>query len=111
MRFIPHTEADVAAMLQTIGVAHIDDLIAHVPENLRKSAAIKLTAGRTEAEVAAETLSWRNQEVPCFRIDYREPGKRVTARTWVRRQDGLVLRQEAEHLGKELILERDRQAP
>src|SRR5580704_4048062 len=54
MRFIPHTEADVAAMLQTIGVAHIDDLIAHVPENLRKSAAIKLAAGRTEAEVAAE---------------------------------------------------------
>ena len=46
MRFIPHTEADVAAMLQTIGVAHIDDLIAHVPENLRKSAAIKLAAGR-----------------------------------------------------------------
>ena len=54
MRFIPHTEADVAAMLQTIGVAHIDDLIAHVPENLRNSAAIKLAAGRTEAEVAAE---------------------------------------------------------
>src|ERR1700722_12317153 len=54
MRFMQHTEADVSAILQTIGVAHIDDLIAHVPENLRKSAAIKLTAGRTEAEVAAE---------------------------------------------------------
>jgi glycine dehydrogenase subunit 1 len=54
MRFIPHTEADVAAMLQTIGVAQIDDLIAHVPENLRNTAAIKLAAGRTEAEVAAE---------------------------------------------------------
>jgi glycine dehydrogenase subunit 1 len=54
MRFIPHTEADVAAMLETIGVAHLDDLIAHVPENLRAAATIKLHDGRSEAEVAAE---------------------------------------------------------
>jgi glycine dehydrogenase subunit 1 len=54
MRFIPHTEADVAAMLEAIGVAHIDDLIAHVPENLRNSATIKLDGGRSELEVAAE---------------------------------------------------------
>jgi glycine dehydrogenase subunit 1 len=54
MRFIPHTEADVAAMLEAIGVADIDDLIAHVPENLRNSATIKLDGGRSELEVAAE---------------------------------------------------------
>jgi glycine dehydrogenase subunit 1 len=68
MRFIPHTEADVAAMLETIGVAHIDDLIAHVPANLRESATIKLEAGRTEAEVAAElsTLAGRNQGASGF---------------------------------------------
>jgi glycine dehydrogenase subunit 1 len=54
MRFIPHTEADVAAMLETIGVAHIEDLIAHVPPNLRDSATIKLESGRSEAEVASE---------------------------------------------------------
>jgi len=62
MRFIPHTEADVAAMLQTIGVAELDDLIAHVPENLRTSAAIKIDNGRAEAEVATElaTLAARN---------------------------------------------------
>jgi glycine dehydrogenase subunit 1 len=54
MRFIPHTEADAAAMLETIGVAHLDDLIAHVPEKLRIAAAIKLPDGRTEAEVAGE---------------------------------------------------------
>src|SRR5580704_14392842 len=68
MRFIPHTEADVAAMLQTIGVAHIDDLIAHVPENLRASAKIKLDAGRTESEVAAElaTLAAHNRGAAGF---------------------------------------------
>src|SRR5260370_16579252 len=63
MRFIPHTEADIAAMLATIGVASIDDLIAHVPADLRASAAIKLDAGRSELEVAAElaALALRNR--------------------------------------------------
>jgi glycine cleavage system P protein (glycine dehydrogenase) subunit 1 len=54
MRFIPHTETDVAAMLETIGVATLDDLIAHVPENLRAAAVIKLQDGCAEAEVAGE---------------------------------------------------------
>src|SRR5208283_730867 len=38
MRFMPHTDADVRAMLDTIGIDHIDDLIAHVPANLRNTA-------------------------------------------------------------------------
>jgi glycine dehydrogenase subunit 1 len=54
MRFIPHTEADIAAMLQAIGVSRIDDLIAHVPERLRAAATINLDCGRGEQEVAAE---------------------------------------------------------
>ena len=54
MRFMPDTEADIASMLETIGAKHLDDLIAHVPANLRAIAAIKLDAGRTEAQVAAE---------------------------------------------------------
>ena len=63
MRFIPHTDADIAAMLATIGVASLDDLIAHVPADLRASAAIKLDAGRSEMEVAAElaALASRNR--------------------------------------------------
>src|SRR5260370_20595063 len=57
MRFIPHTEADVVAMLETIGVAHLDDLVAHVPEKLRAIAAINLASGMDEAEVAAEVTA------------------------------------------------------
>ena len=57
MRFIPHTDSDLAAMLETVGVARLDDLIAHVPEALRATAAIKLDRGRGEAEVAAELAS------------------------------------------------------
>jgi glycine cleavage system P protein (glycine dehydrogenase) subunit 1 len=57
MRFIPHTEADVAAMLETLGVADLDDLVAHVPEKLRATAAINLASGMDEAEVAAEVTA------------------------------------------------------
>jgi hypothetical protein len=60
------------------------------------------------AEVHEASLAWHGADVPCFRIDYREPGKKVTARTWVRQTDGLVLQQQAEHSGRELILQRDK---
>jgi glycine dehydrogenase subunit 1 len=45
MAFIPHTEADVAAMLKTIGVARIEDLFDEIPQQLR----IKSLAGIPEA--------------------------------------------------------------
>jgi glycine dehydrogenase subunit 1 len=35
MAFIPHTEADVAAMLATIGVSRIEDLFDEIPPELR----------------------------------------------------------------------------
>ncbi len=58
------------------------------------------------AEVKADALTWNKKEVACLVIEYREPGKEVSARTWVRRADGLVLQQEASHLGFEMILQR-----
>ncbi len=68
MRFMPHTETDVAAMLKTVGAASLEDLIAHVPANLRASAAINLDSGRTEAEVVAEVtaLAARNNGASGF---------------------------------------------
>lgn len=59
---MPETDADVAAMLRTIGIERIDDLIAHVPENLRARAAIRLPAGLVEYEVVREiaALAARN---------------------------------------------------
>jgi glycine dehydrogenase subunit 1 len=62
MRFMPHTEGDVASMLETIGAKHLDDLIAHVPANLRASATINLEPGRSEADVVREisALAARN---------------------------------------------------
>src|SRR5262249_22206052 len=53
MRFIPHTKADTAAMLETLGVSSIDALIAHVPASLRSNATINLAPGLSEPEVVA----------------------------------------------------------
>jgi hypothetical protein len=59
-----------------------------------------------EAEVFADTLTWNREPVECLRISYRTPGKDETARTWVRRSDGIVLGQDARQLGSELSIRR-----
>ncbi len=53
MRFLPQTDAEIAAMLKIVGAASLEDLIAHVPAELRNTAAIKLDPGLGEAEAAA----------------------------------------------------------
>ncbi|MBV8054750.1 MAG: aminomethyl-transferring glycine dehydrogenase subunit GcvPA [Deltaproteobacteria bacterium] len=71
MRFIPHTKADIAAMLEVLGVSSIEELIAHVPAGLRANATINLPRGLGEPEVAAElsALAAQNRgarEFACF---------------------------------------------
>ncbi len=53
MRYIPHTEHDIAAMLAAIGVPAVDDLFTSIPEELRARAAINLPPGRSESAVRA----------------------------------------------------------
>jgi glycine cleavage system P protein (glycine dehydrogenase) subunit 1 len=52
MRYIPHTEADVAAMLGAVGKRSLDDLLTHIPEELRRRATLDVPKGLGEAEVA-----------------------------------------------------------
>src|SRR5258705_3683699 len=68
MRFMPHTDSDVASMLETIGAKHLDDLIAHVPANLRASATINFDRGRAESDVVNEisALASRNHGASGF---------------------------------------------
>jgi hypothetical protein len=43
-----------------------------------------------------QDLTWNNEEVPCLVIEYHDSQHSgVSGRTWVRQEDGLVLRQEA----------------
>ncbi|HTQ25133.1 MAG TPA: aminomethyl-transferring glycine dehydrogenase subunit GcvPA [Candidatus Binataceae bacterium] len=68
MRFFAHTEIDVRAMLETIGARGLDDLITHVPANLRASAAMDLAPGKNEPEIAADlgALAARNTGASAF---------------------------------------------
>lgn len=52
MPFIPHTEADVTAMLAEIGAGSIDDLFDEIPQHLRATGLPGVPAGMTEFEVA-----------------------------------------------------------
>src|SRR5262249_22302486 len=59
------------------------------------------------AVVSVDNLHWDKKDVLCYKIDYREPGKEeVAASTWVRKVDGLVLRQESEQHGFRMVLTR-----
>jgi hypothetical protein len=62
-----------------------------------------------DAAVNADEMTWKHSLVPCWRIDYAEPGSagKVIARTWVQQSDGLVLQQDAEYAKMVLVVRRD----
>src|SRR6516162_5644562 len=51
MAFIPHTEADVAAMLAAIGVARIEDLFDEIPPELRVDSLVGVPEALNEMEI------------------------------------------------------------
>jgi len=51
MPFIPHTEADIKAMLAAIGAGSIDDLFDEIPERLRAGKLTQVPEGLSEMEV------------------------------------------------------------
>ena len=62
MRFLPHTDEDVRAMLAVVGVSDVGDLFTDVPGDLRARASVDLPPGLSEQEVRArlEQLAARN---------------------------------------------------
>jgi glycine dehydrogenase subunit 1 len=62
VRFIPHTEADVARMLDAIGVGSLEALFEAVPAKLRTKGPLSLPAALSEQELLAElgSLAERN---------------------------------------------------
>jgi glycine dehydrogenase subunit 1 len=51
MRYLPHTEEDVAEMLKVIGVAKLDDLYATIPRECRRTSGLNLPEPMTEWEL------------------------------------------------------------
>ncbi len=52
MPFIPHTQADIAAMLAAIGASSIEELFDEIPAELRKGSLAKIPPGATEMEIS-----------------------------------------------------------
>jgi glycine dehydrogenase subunit 1 len=51
MPYVPHSPADVQAMLELMGKSTIDELFAHLPDNVRLQRPLDLPDGLTEEEV------------------------------------------------------------
>jgi hypothetical protein len=65
--------------------------------------------GELIAVVGTGTMDWDGRDTPCYKIEYREPGKdEIAGRTWVRKLDGLVLQQEGSQMGIDLVFVRVR---
>jgi glycine dehydrogenase subunit 1 len=69
--FTPHTDADVDAMLATVGLASVDELFEAIPAEVRLGSPLAIDPGRSEAEVATELrrLAARNvslDDLVCF---------------------------------------------
>jgi glycine dehydrogenase subunit 1 len=69
--FVPHTDAEIAAMLEFLGLASLDDLFAHIPAAIRVAGGLSLDDGRAESDVLRhiEDLAQRNRDTKdlvCF---------------------------------------------
>ena len=53
-RYIPHTEADIAQMLDAINVDSIEALFEPIPEKLRLARPLHIPASASEQEVSRE---------------------------------------------------------
>ena len=70
MRYLPHTEEDIAAMLRVVGVPSLDDLFGSVPAAYRQQAALDLPGPLSEWELneLMDSLAGRMASPPGYRV-------------------------------------------
>ena len=71
MRFAPHTDEDVARMLEAIGRSSVDELFEQIPDTVRLDGPLELPEGVSEMEILADLvgLAARNrsaEDLVCF---------------------------------------------
>ena len=71
MRFAPHTDEDVAAMLSACGLSSVDELFAHLPQDVRLDRDLDIPDGISEMELVAQmrAMAARNRhadDLLCF---------------------------------------------
>lgn len=67
-KYFPHTETDIKAMLERVGIRSISDLYAEVPENVRLKRDYDLPEAMSEMEMRAffKKLGQENKQLKCF---------------------------------------------
>ena len=67
-KYFPHTEADIKAMLERIGMQSMDELYAGVPESVRLKKDYDLPEAKSEMEVRDffRRLGQQNKQLTCF---------------------------------------------
>ncbi|HTJ76273.1 MAG TPA: hypothetical protein VL337_13020, partial [Acidimicrobiales bacterium] len=65
MHFVPHTDAEITAMLADLGLSSVDELFAAVPAALRLAGGLDIEPGLAEADVAGrfDDYAARNRPV------------------------------------------------
>ncbi len=70
--FVPHTDAEIAEMLSTLGLQEIDDLYDHLPDGARFNGDLSIPVGVSEADVLdlMDSLARKNRptgrDLICF---------------------------------------------
>ena len=67
-KYFPHTDADLQAMFQKVGIKSLDDLYAEVPEQIRFRGEYQLREQMSEIEVRQlfDKLGAQNKPLTCF---------------------------------------------
>ena len=67
-KYFPHTEADLKAMFEKIGIQSLDDLYAEVPDEIHFRGDYQLPSEMSELEVRQlfEQLGSQNRQLTCF---------------------------------------------
>ena len=67
-KYFPHTNADLKAMLERVGIDSIDDLYAQIPESIRFRGEYKLPYEMNEMELRLlfEKIGSLNKQLTCF---------------------------------------------
>ena len=67
-KYFPHTDADLQAMFQKVGIKSLDDLYAEVPEQIRFRGEYQLPEEMSEIEVRQlfDKLGAQNKPLTCF---------------------------------------------
>ena len=70
MRYLPHTNDEISAMLATIGARDVDDLFSTLPADCRRTRPLKLPEAMTEWELNRhmDTLAGRMAAVPRYNV-------------------------------------------